>query len=88
MPRGGKNGVAAPACLGGVKTRRQAGCSQTHVVLGFPIPSLRDEDPASVVAAAGLGEGMSSPLMDAIRERRALVYCVACFGSAVAAPLD
>ena len=78
MPRGTENRVAAPTYIGGVKTRRQAGCSQTHVVLGFPIPSLREDDPASVVAAALFGEGMSSPLMDAIRERRALVYYAAC----------
>ena len=78
LPRGSENRVEAPAYVGGVKTRRQAGCSQTHVVLGFPIPSLRDDDPAGVVAAALFGEGMSSPLMDAIRERRALVYYAAC----------
>jgi predicted Zn-dependent peptidase len=78
MPRGSDNRVPAPAYIGGVKTRRQAGCSQTHVVLGFPIPSLRDDDPTGVVAAALFGEGMSSPLMDAIRERRALVYYAAC----------
>jgi len=84
VPRGNENAVAAPAYLGGVKTRRQAGCSQTHVVLGFPIASLRDEDPASVVAAAVLGEGMSSPLMDAIRERRALVYYAACSADVLA----
>jgi predicted Zn-dependent peptidase len=78
LPRGSENRVEAPAYLGGVKTRRQAGCSQTHVVLGFPIPSMRDDDPAGAVAAALFGEGMSSPLMDAIRERRALVYYAAC----------
>ena len=32
----------------------------------------------SVLAAALLGEGMSSPLMDQLRERRALVYYAAC----------
>jgi predicted Zn-dependent peptidase len=31
-----------------------------------------------VVAAALLGEGMSSPLMDELRERRGLVYYAAC----------
>jgi predicted Zn-dependent peptidase len=84
MPCGSENAVAAPTYLGGVKTRRQAGSSQTHVVLGFPIPSLRDEDPANVVAAALFGEGMSSPLMDAIRERSALVYYAACSADVLA----
>ncbi len=78
MPRGSENVVAAPAYLGGIASRRQAGCSQTHVVLGFPIPALKADDHASVVAAALFGEGMSSPLMDQIRERRGLVYYAAC----------
>jgi predicted Zn-dependent peptidase len=78
LPPGSENRVGPPTYVGGVKARRQAGCSQTHVVLGFPIPSLRDDDPAGIVAAALFGEGMSSPLMDAIRERRALVYYAAC----------
>ena len=63
--------MAPPAWLGGIRTRRLAGSSQTHVVLGFPIPALGDDDPAAGVAAALLGEGMSSPLMDELRERRA-----------------
>jgi len=78
MPQGSANVVEAPAYLGGVKSRRLAGCSQTQVVLGFPIPSRKDDDPASEVAAALFGEGMSSPLMDQIRERRGLVYYAAC----------
>jgi len=78
MPRGSENRVAAPDYAGGLRTRRMAGSSQTHVVLGFPIPRLAEEDHASVVAAALFGEGMSSPLMDQIRERRGLVYYAAC----------
>ncbi|MEP7056297.1 MAG: pitrilysin family protein [Caldimonas sp.] len=78
MPAGSANAVARPAYLGGVATRRQVGCSQTHVVLGFPIPGLADDYHAGVVAAALFGEGMSSPLMDQIRERRGLVYYAAC----------
>ncbi len=84
MPQGSEHRVEAPGYVGGVKTRRQAGCSQTHVVLGFPIPSLREAYDASVVAAALFGEGMSSPLMDAIRERRALVYYAACSADVMA----
>ncbi len=78
MDRGAPNGVAPPAYLGGVASRRLAGCPQTHVVLGFPIPALGGDHHAGVVAAALFGEGMSSPLMDQIRERRALVYYAAC----------
>jgi predicted Zn-dependent peptidase len=79
MPRGDENAVDAPSYLGGVASRRQAGFSQTHVVLGFPVPPLRDPaHHASVVAAALFGEGMSSPLLDEIRERRGLVYYAAC----------
>jgi predicted Zn-dependent peptidase len=47
-------------------------------VLGFPIPALAQEDPATLVAATLFGEGMSSPLLDQIRERRGLAYYVAC----------
>ena len=36
---------SAPAYVGGVALAAPAGCSQTHVVLGFPIPSLRDDRP-------------------------------------------
>ncbi len=85
MPQGHENRVEAPASLGGARSRRQPGCSQTHVVLGFPIPSLVEAYDASVVAAALFGEGMSSPLMDAIRERRPLVYYAACSADVMAA---
>ena len=78
MPRGSENRVAAPAWLGGLRTRALAGSPQTHVVLGFPLPSLGGAHQAGVVAAALLGEGMSSPLMDQLRERRGLVYYAAC----------
>jgi predicted Zn-dependent peptidase len=78
MPTGAPNRVTSPAWRGGVRTRRLSGCPQTHVVMGFPIPSLAEEPTAAIVAAALLGEGMSSPLMDQIRERRGLVYYAAC----------
>ena len=78
MDAGRENAIEAPDYIGGIAARRQAGCSQTHVVLGFPIPTLKDDYHASVVAAALFGEGMSSPLMDQIRERRGLVYYAAC----------
>jgi predicted Zn-dependent peptidase len=54
------------------------------VVLGFPIPSLLEQHHAAVAAAAVFGEGMSSPLMDEIRERRGLVYYAACSADVMA----
>jgi predicted Zn-dependent peptidase len=78
MPRGQDNRVAAPEWHGGVRTRALAGCPQTHVVLGFELPALTGAHQAGIVAAALLGEGMSSPLMDQLRERRGLVYYAAC----------
>lgn len=84
MPAGSENGVAAPGYVGGVRTRRQAGSSQSHVVMGYPIASLLDSgqgnqgDQAGQVAAALFGEGMSSPLLHEIRERRGLVYYASC----------
>jgi predicted Zn-dependent peptidase len=78
MARGSKNLLTAPAWLGGQRAKSQAGSSQTHLVLGFPIPPLQADDPTAAVAAALLGEGMSSPLMDQLRERRGLVYYAAC----------
>jgi predicted Zn-dependent peptidase len=78
MPQGSENLVAAPNWLGGFRTRPLAGSPQTHVVLGFPLPGQAGAHQAGVVAAALLGEGMSSPLMDQLRERRGLVYYAAC----------
>ena len=78
MPQGSDNRVAPPQWLGGLRTRALAGSPQTHVVLGFPLPALGGPHQAGVVAAALLGEGMSSPLMDQLRERRGLVYYAAC----------
>jgi predicted Zn-dependent peptidase len=78
MPAGEPNRVAAPAYAGAVRARALGGCSQTHVVLGFPIPSLRDDDVAPLVAAAVFGEGMSSPLLARVREQRGLAYHASC----------
>ncbi len=76
---GTPHGVALPVYRGGeVKLRALDGSSQTHVVLGFPLPALAADDAAGEVAAAVLGEGMSSPLMERVREQRALAYYAAC----------
>jgi predicted Zn-dependent peptidase len=77
MPRGEENRIEAPAFIGGVRTRRVPG-DHVHVVLGFPAPSMAAEHEAFRVAAALFGEGMSSPLLDALRERRGLVYHADC----------
>jgi predicted Zn-dependent peptidase len=78
MPAGAANAVTAPGFAGGISSRRLSGAPQSHVVFGFPIASLQGDFHASVVAATLFGEGMSSPLLDQIRERRGLVYFAAC----------
>ena len=78
LARGSENRLSAPAWLGGVRGRAQPGSNQTHLVLGFTIPPLQADDPTATLAAALLGEGMSSPLMDQLREQRGLVYYAAC----------
>lgn len=78
MPHGQENLVAPPVWHGGLRVRRLDSCQQAQVVLGFPIADAREARCDGVVAAALFGEGMSSPLMDQIRERRGLVYYAAC----------
>jgi predicted Zn-dependent peptidase len=79
MPRGEPNAVPPPVWQGGVKLQRLAGSGQCQIVMGFEAPPLADDGHvAHVLAAALLGEGMSSPLLDEIRERRGLAYHVGC----------
>ena len=79
MPAGQPNTVLTPVWHGGVKQRRMAGSGQCQVVLGHAAPPLHDASHLHwVLAAAVLGEGMSSPLLDEIRERRGLAYFAAC----------
>jgi predicted Zn-dependent peptidase len=78
MRAGTPNLVEPPGYHGDVRSRALPGSSQTHLVLGFPIPGLVADESAHLVAAALLGEGMSSPLMEEIREKRGLVYYAAC----------
>lgn len=75
---GNPNGLSPASYVGGYASRRLAGNAQTHIVLGFPAPTLTGPYVASVVASALFGEGMSSPLMDEIRERRGLAYYTGC----------
>ena len=72
---GGSARIERPAYLGGVRTRAHAGSSQTHAVLGGAIaPRGGADEDAAALAAAVLGEGMSSPLLHALRETRGLAY--------------
>ncbi len=87
LPAGAPNVIAAPAYVGGVRTRSQAGSSQSHAVLGGVIAprsqaSVHDEA-AAALAAAVLGEGMSSPLLHELREQRALAYHVSASAEAM-----
>lgn len=78
MPAGDTPPVPEPAWRGEVLTRALSGSSQAHLALGFPVLSRRADDPVATVAAALLGEGMSSPLLDRVREQRGLAYYTAC----------
>jgi predicted Zn-dependent peptidase len=77
-PAGTPHRIERPVYEGAIKSRVLEGSSQAHVVLGFPIPGLDADDPAAEMAAAVFGEGMSSPLMQQVREERALAYYTAC----------
>lgn len=79
LPPGAPPTVAPPVFHGGRGIKHMAGQSQAHVVFGFPSLPVTDPGHTAVqVAAAVLGEGMSSPLMDTLRERLGLVYYAAC----------
>ena len=78
LPAGEPN-IGAPAPYrGGLASRHVAGTGQAHLVLGGAVPGLDADDATASVAAAVLGEGMSSPLMETLREERGLVYYAAC----------
>ncbi|MCC7152435.1 MAG: insulinase family protein [Rubrivivax sp.] len=78
LPPGTAPLLATPAWRGGVHSRILGGSSQSHLVLGFPIADRRHDDPTATLAAAVLGEGMSSPLLARLREERGLAYYAAC----------
>jgi predicted Zn-dependent peptidase len=78
LARGAPNVVAPAAWEGGIGTKRIEGSSQAHAVLGFAVPPATADDPTATMAAALFGEGMSSPLMDSVRERKGLAYYAAC----------
>ncbi len=78
LPAGKNDLVDLATYVGGVKTRVDTGSSQSHAVIGGPIAPRRGTSPldeaTAQLAAAVLGEGMSSPLLHELRERRALAY--------------
>lgn len=77
--RGGEpNLLPVAAYHGGVASRQLPGTGQAHAVVGFALPPRTQDDPVGAVAAAVLGEGMSSPLMERLREQLGLVYYAAC----------
>jgi predicted Zn-dependent peptidase len=78
MEPGTPHSAPAPAWQGGLRSKRLDAGSQTHLVMGFPLPSLAADDPTGELAALVFGEGMSAPLMAELRERRGLVYYAAC----------
>jgi predicted Zn-dependent peptidase len=59
-----------------VLSRADRGVQQVHMALGWAIPGLAADDATANLAAAVLGEGMSSPLLERVREQRALAYHV------------
>ena len=83
MRGGTANAVAPAAWHGGAASKAQGGSQQSHVVLGYGgVPVTDPAHHAIAVAAAVFGDGMSSPLLDQIRERRGLAYSLGCAAEA------
>lgn len=78
LPTGQPNRLPPATYLGGQRHKAMPGSSQSHAVLAFGAPARPADELAPALAAAVLGEGMSSPLLDELRERRGLVYYAAC----------
>ena len=78
MAEGTAHTVAATTYRGDVRTRALAGSNQAHLLVGGALPPLAADDATGTVAAAVLGEGMSSPLLLRLREQRALAYHATC----------
>lgn len=69
---------SVPAYKGGVKVDTSYRFKQATILLGFPIPfGKRSLEAVKFSAAIGaIGQGMSSPLFQEVREKRGLVYGV------------
>ena len=74
MASGPQHVLERPTYRGDVRSRPMPGGGQAHLVLGGNAQARCDDDPVAQVAAAVLGEGMSSPLLQRVREERALAY--------------
>lgn len=66
----------APRHLGQAKARRLPGISQTYIHAAWPTASRATHPQLASLAATLFGGGMSSPLVDAVRERLGLAYSV------------
>ena len=77
MAAGVSNLLPVADYAGGTRIKRMDVGRQTHLVLGYPVAA-RGDDAACDLAAAVLGDGMSSPLLVELREKRGLVYHAAC----------
>lgn len=75
-PNTGAQSAPVPHFEGGILTRADSGVQQSHLALGWAIPDLAADDATATLAAAVLAEGMSSPLLERVREQRALAYHV------------
>lgn len=78
MPAGTPHHVAPATYRGDVRTRAISGSGQAHLLVGGALPPLAADDPTGTLAAAVFGEGMSSPLLQRLREQRALAYHATC----------
>lgn len=78
MASGAPQPLEAAAYTGGIRVKRMDVGRQTHLVLGYPLAARGADDDAGELAAAVLGDGMSSPLLLELREKRGLVYHAAC----------
>ena len=70
LPTGEENTLTEPAWVGGVASKRLVGSSQTHVVIGYPIGALVDDDPVGPIAAAVLGAGVPKARPDLAQRHR------------------
>src|SRR5688572_22376527 len=78
MARGAPQPLPHADYAGGIRVKRMDVGRQAHLVLGFPLAARGADDGVGELAAAVLGDGMSSPLLLELRERRGLVYHAAC----------
>ena len=84
MAAGRVHAVETPSYRGDVRARALSGCGQAHVLIGGALPALTTADETGTVAAAVLGEGVSSPLLQRVREQRPLAYHATCAADVLA----